>query len=445
MKRLVFIISVVLIALGFLSMTSRAQEKKGSYDDFQKPGECKRCHTDFYQQWKISMMSQAYTHHWDEIEYFKLAIPQARKDPKVAEVEAGCNGCHTPMALWAGDIPPKHPSENSRANESVSCDVCHSITGFEGDVPFNFNYILKPGKTKYGPREGLVSPEHRTEKNEFIRTAEFCGICHNEKNPFGIWVKSTQLEWKEGPYSKQGVPCQECHMPRGEGRNAKMADILPDIANHFFHGAHDPGKIKGAVEMKIYPIENEIEIGSQIQLKVVLHNAKVGHKIPSGSAEERQLWLHVTAVDAKGKEYHIKVDKKGFEGEKYTITSNEPAFFDIGEIMNIPDFKGLQRDALPEGDRIFKLQYFDHQGRPTICQWNTGSLGTDYRIGPRETKTESYTWTLPDNIAEGNVTIKAELFYKRLIQSVADFLKVPADETEVILVNSAYNSFEVFY
>ncbi|MCK7517300.1 MAG: hypothetical protein MZV64_06030 [Ignavibacteriales bacterium] len=38
------------------------------------------CHTDFYQQWKQAMMSQAYTHHWDEIEYFKLAVPHAEKD-----------------------------------------------------------------------------------------------------------------------------------------------------------------------------------------------------------------------------------------------------------------------------------------------------------------------------------------------------------------------------
>ena len=59
----------------------------------------------------------------------------------------------------------------------------------------------------------------------------------------------------------------------------------------------------------------------------------------------------------------------------------------------IRDFNGLPRDALPyEGDRVFRLPYFDPQGRMTIAQWNTASLGTDYRIGPRETKIETYTW-----------------------------------------------------
>ena len=43
------------------------------YDDFKKPEYCgTACHNDFYQQWKQAMMSQAYTHEWDEIEYFKM-------------------------------------------------------------------------------------------------------------------------------------------------------------------------------------------------------------------------------------------------------------------------------------------------------------------------------------------------------------------------------------
>ena len=104
-----------------------------SYDDYQTPEYCgSSCHLDFYRQWQQAMMSQAYTHHWDEIEYFKLAVPHAEKDEKVAGVKAGCNGCHAPIAFLAGDVPPPKPEEGSRANESVSCDLCHSITGFDG-------------------------------------------------------------------------------------------------------------------------------------------------------------------------------------------------------------------------------------------------------------------------------------------------------------------------
>ena len=57
------------------------------YDDYEKPGTCGSCHTDIYQQWTQAMMSQAYTHHWDEIEYFDLAVPHAELDEVVAGVK----------------------------------------------------------------------------------------------------------------------------------------------------------------------------------------------------------------------------------------------------------------------------------------------------------------------------------------------------------------------
>ena len=90
------------------------------------------------------------------------------------------------------------------------------------------------------------------------------------------------------------------------------------------------------------------------------------------------------------------------------------------------------------------MPYFDPEGRMTIMQWNTKSLGVDYRIGPRETKTESFTWVLPEDVAIGPVTIKAQLNYQKLVKPVADFLGVPADESEVIPVNSAMTTFEIY-
>jgi len=77
----------------------------------------------------------------------------------------------------------------------------------------------------------------------------------------------------------------------------------------------------------------------------------------------------------------------------------------------------------------------DPQGRMTIQQWNTKSQGVDYRLGPKETKIETCTFALPDSIPAGPLTVKATLYYQRLVKPVADFLGVPADETEPIEVN----------
>jgi hypothetical protein len=69
--------------------------------------------------------------------------------------------------------------------------------------------------------------------------------------------------------------------------------------------------------------------------------------------------MHVEAVDSKGNKYHLPVDKKGFAGEEYTIASDVLAYQDMGIPLNLPDFKGVARDAVPIGDRIFRMPYFD--------------------------------------------------------------------------------------
>ena len=178
---------LLLAGLAAQTLIKTGDEALGTrkYSDFQTPQFCgTSCHGDIYQQWQQAMMSQAYTHHWDEIEYFKLAVPLGEKDKFFKGAADGCNGCHTPMAFMAGDVPPPLPEKKSRANESVSCDVCHTVTGFSGDTPFNFNFISEPGKTKYGPRVGKNSPEHNLAQSDFLNKAEFCGVCHNEKSPF---------------------------------------------------------------------------------------------------------------------------------------------------------------------------------------------------------------------------------------------------------------------
>jgi len=439
---------IVLVAglMAFAVQPANGDDRLGStpYDSYETPEYCgTSCHIDFYRQWRQAMMSQAYTHHWDEIEYFKLAVPHAEKDAAVAEVKAGCNGCHSPLAYLAGDVPPPKPEAKSRANEAVSCEVCHTVTGFEGDTPHNFNWISEPGDIKYGPREGVESPGHEVAKSDFLQTAEFCGTCHNEKSPFGAWVKSTHLEWKEGPYAAEGVRCHDCHMTKAQSLTAEMGEEYPDARLHLFHGAHDPGKVRGTVELRMHPDITEAEPGETVVFTIALFNQKTGHKFPTGSVEDRIVWLHVEAVDASGKTYHLPVDPKGFEGEEYLIGADVPAYQDMGIALDDPDFEGVQRDGIPIGDRIFRMPYFDPQGRMTIQQWNTKSFGVDYRIGPRETKLETFTFDLPDDIAPGMMKVTATLNYQLLVRPIQEFLEVPEEESAIVVVNTHSTTIEV--
>ena len=437
------LLPAVLLSLGLMAFTVSLvvpqEELKGKYKykDFESAAKCRTCHPGIYEMWSQAMMSKAYTHPWDEIEYFDLAVAHARAKPELKDAVDGCNGCHTPLAFMGGPMPPARPSEKTMANESVSCEVCHLVQAVKADPPHNYSYLIEPGMTKYSGRTPSVeSPAHKIVTKELFRTTEFCGNCHNEKNPFGVWVKSTQLEWKEGPYAADETMCQDCHMPAGGPYlNALMSAPYDDARLHLFHGAHDPGKVRGVIELRINPDIREAEPGEIVVFTVALFNQKTGHKFPTGSVEDRIAWLQVDATDARGKVYHLNVDKKGFEGEEYTISGDYLAYQDMGVPLNLPDFKGVQRDGIPAGNRIFRMPYFDPEGRMTIMQWNTAKLGVDYRIGPRETKVEKFTFRMPFDIAPGQLTVTARLNYQLLVKPVADFLKVPEDESQIMLVN----------
>jgi hypothetical protein len=105
------------------------------------------------------------------------------------------------------------------------------------------------------------------------------------------------------------------------------------------------------------------------------------------------------------------------------------AYQDIGDIKGLEEFAGLKRDGqVPAGDRIFRMPYLDPQGRMTVAQWNTASFGPDYRLDPLAARTETFTWDLPEGIAAGPVEVTAEVFYSRLVSSVAEYLGVPDEE-----------------
>jgi hypothetical protein len=294
--------------------------------------------------------------------------------------------------------------------------------------------------TKYAGRTPTVeSPAHKIITNEFFRTTEFCANCHNEKNPFGVWVKSTQLEWKEGPYSKEGVRCQDCHMPKGGPfLNALMTKPYDDARIHLFHGAHDPGKVRGTIEVRIHPDIREAEPGESVIFTVALFNQKTGHKFPTGSVEDRIAWLNVEATDAKGKVYHLDVDKKGFEGEEYTISGDYLAYQDMGCHLK----SGFRSSTMAS------RQATEYSGchtsilkADTIMQWNT-QTGRGLPDRPKRNQSGKFTFRIPFD-APGEMKVKAVFNYQLLVKPVADFLKVPEDESEIKLVNEHFTSVQI--
>ena len=90
------------------------------------------------------------------------------------------------------------------------------------------------------------------------------------------------------------------------------------------------------------------------------------------------------------------------------------------------------------------MPYLDQDGVMTIMQWNTRKLGVDYRIAPRETKVETYSWQMPEDIAFGKVKVTATLNYRKLVKPVAEFLGVPAEESKIDMINQTSTEIVVY-
>jgi len=431
-RQVIFFLSVLLIfSFSFISRpygnaqegNGRAEKGSHSYKSFDSSEECATCHSEIYNQYYRSAMAKSQILPWDQAEYFKLALPHTRMEPKVAVVEAGCINCHAPLAFLAGDIPPPPVGKANPKADGVPCDLCHTITGFEGKAPLNGNFIVNPGKTKYGPRKDIKSIYHKSKYSDFIKKAELCGTCHDETSPYGAWVKETYREWRNSLYSKANIGCVDCHEPPSPGKSTMMGEERKDVAQHLFLGSYSQTWMNGAATVILFPNTLEIAPGKTIMIQAVITNHRAGHMIPTGSTEERQLWLHLEAKDSKGKLYHIKAAfVPGDSPEKsYSVTTNKLAYKDLGHMMGINDFKGIQRDALPEGDRLFRKVFLNPQGEETVAQWYAADTEVfDNRLSPFGARVENYEWKVPTDVAKGVLTITADLNYRRLPQSVAD-------------------------
>ena len=417
------------------------KDTQAKYNHYDNPQVCLGCHTEKFETWKTSQMSKGFTGDFFQAQYYKLAVIDADRDEKVKGLKAGCIGCHSPSAYLAGDYPPTpaHPKKidsfwNQKggiklyANRGVFCDFCHTIEDFEGTSPFNHNYVSNatPGiDPKRGDLEFPWSPYHKTARSELHEDAAFCGICHNELNDFGVWVKATEIEYQDGPYPGKEIACQDCHMPPIAGKPAKMGPARDEHHDHWFGGGFT-GFVEGAAKTTILLDKTDLSAGEKVDFSVKIHHLAPGHKFPSGASEERDVWLHVAIYDHDGHELeHIRIPPNPNDpNDKYFITTNAKVAYPTHSRYSKP----IKRDCLPEGDRIYHSAFIDSDGNFTYAQWYA-TKDIENRLSPLEERMEHYHWTVPEKFAGKKVILRAVLNYRRMPDSYAEYLGIPTRPT----------------
>ena len=429
--------SVLLLSLLFLTgmvvLNSKENQNK-QYYYFEDPIDCSGCHWDRFERWSVSQHSKAFTGDFFQAQFYELVLPSLSLDEKLADAADDCIGCHSPSAFLSGDmVPPRTVDPDNhwtaaeytktRADRGVFCDFCHTLDRFEHDPPFNHDYISHATAEVDPKRADLEfpwSPHHETETSEIYEDVLICATCHNELNPYDVWVKSTEHEYTESVYFKRGIPCQSCHMQPMQGKPAKMGFIRPHNTDHWWGGGFAEF-VEGAAGVYFRNDFGSLAKGQEVDFSIMVKALATGHNFPTGSTEERDVWLHVSLNDAEGNEQlHIKVPEKPDDpDDKYFITSNDKVAYPSHSTLTGP----IERDGLIEGDRLYHSAFIDSEGEFTYAQWLAVEV-IDNRLEPLEERIENYTFTVPADLAPGEYNLTAVLYYRRMPDPLADFLKI---------------------
>lgn len=382
------------LVLGFVAPANGAgvpvEPGNARPQDFRSAETCV-CHKAYQAQWRQSMMAQAIT---DPVFQLKVNAAEAEAGSKVADF---CRRCHSPIGNMLRD---PNGEKYVEASEGVTCMFCHQVTG-DTRANVNVSQILVPDLTRRGQLKHPVAP-HPAAYSAYYSTSAFCGNCHNVTHPLtGVPLDTTYDEWKASPYAKAGIECQDCHMSAtpGEvgpysGRAAPLGAPRPNLYSMTFTGANvgqgPPSasmamlRTAAAVRIKAPDILPENTTTSTV---VTVVNVGAGHDLPTGLTDERQMWLTVYLQTLGGTRTKI-------------------------------------------GERHFGTVLEDASGRHPTEMWNAAKVYSSDVIGPRESKSSTYSFKMPLNAAQCSVV--AVLSYKSVPDNVAAEAGVFNPTTEMV-------------
>ncbi len=276
------------------------------------PAQCKSCHPKHYREWASSMHAYA-----AEDPVFRAMNRRGQRETEGALGDF-CVRCHAPLALREGltndglnlDEVPEHL-------RGVTCYFCHNAVD-TGD-PFNAHVFLADDTTmRAGIKRPVGTGAHGSEYSTLhdrnrIDSSRLCGSCHDVVTPHGVKLERTFIEYQQSLFAKPGPgfeTCSGCHMPGRPGRVAENAEKPTEervVHEHLWPGVDvaltefpDREAQRLAVEcaLSLNARIVSIRIGGLSELIVAI-DTSAGHSQPSGTAQDRRLWVELIAYDER--------------------------------------------------------------------------------------------------------------------------------------------------
>ena len=395
----------------------RAAEKAS----FQTSDRCLACHNGIVTpsgedvsigfDWRSSMMGNS-----SRDPYWQGSVRRESIDhpESQAAIEDECSVCHMPITRFEAKVEGRKGQvfshlpfdqdnkENAKAEDGVSCSVCHQIAKEKLGTPEGFNggFVIHPPESKsehpeYGPfsidagRQRIMhtsSGGFRPTDGAQIRDSALCGTCHTLKTKaLGAGGKEIgslpeqmpYQEWLHSDYPNRSS-CQSCHMPEIHGQ-VPIAAVLgvpregahrhTFVAANFFmlkmlnvyrkdlSVAALPTEMTAAAERTVAFLQSQsarvsipsVELVSgRLQVRVLVQNLS-GHKMPT-AYPSRRAWLHLVVRDAKD----AKVFESGAMNADGSIEGNdndadparfEPHYREITSSDQVQIYEPILKDA----------------------------------------------------------------------------------------------------
>jgi hypothetical protein len=282
--------------------------------------ECAACHHEFYDEWKTSIHSRAWTD------------PYFQADWRFDDEPQICKNCHTPLDRqqahrvlgfrdkdkWDPILAPNPDFDPELQHEGVTCAVCHLRDGFILG-PYGEDTAPHPVKKMANPDSACVRchvvPGERWDT--FYRMPP-CGTVaeigrgkHGEQKGVDSAPRGSSVRPREIVVEVvAGLGCVQCHMPLME-RPLVPGGEMRSTRRHLWRGGHDTEMVQRGLEIML---EEDVTSGSaKRHVTLTLTNVGAAHFLPTGTPD-RHLTVALRLRDGDG-----RVLKEQFHVLKRTI------------------------------------------------------------------------------------------------------------------------------
>lgn len=383
-----------------------------SMKDFHSASYCSGCHPTHFAEWRTSRHA------------FAMRDPVFRALVRMQQEEFGgrrdqfCTQCHSAIGTRGGDIGPLFSFDDLKpiTLEGVTCEACHKVVAIERLS--NSGHVLDGQAAIRGPiADPVENSFHASEFSTMHDSAGFCAGCHDVSTEDGLSLERPFAEWATSPAAREGRNCQSCHMPVYGGKAASLPGVpwRDNLHVHRFVGVDIPldddfiatpelrERIRaevvallrsaGAIELEAPAC---VPAGERVELLVTVRNLIDAHNFPTGSTFNREVWLEVTATDARG----ILLYRTGGLDENGDLRA---------------DIEGSPQPGRSDL-MTFHSRFRDAEGNPTVFPWRAAQHDSN-SLPPLAERTLAASFeTQPDT--PGPIMIAARLRFRAYPPSV---------------------------